>query len=417
MRHVILESGRSFRLAAQVKGKFTVKSVYLDHASTTSVAREVLEAMAPYFRVHSGNPSSIHAPGLLARNAVDQARASLASLLGCSPQEICFTSGGTEADNMAILGTAWALENKKHIITSTVEHHAVVRSCQFLAQHGWKITYVPVDAKGLVDPDKIRKSIRRDTALVTIMHANNEVGTVQPIEEIGLICRDTGVRFHTDAVQTVGHIQTRVDELNVDMLSLSGHKFYGPKGVGALYVRAGVHISPIIHGGGHERGRRSGTENVPGIVGLGRAAELALVEMETEGPRQATLRDKLLDGLLERIPDAFVTGSRQRRLPNNASVIVMNVDGEAQLRHLDAVGISASSGSACTSGSLEPSHVLLAMGFPPAVAYGSLRLSLGRDTTEEDIEYALAQIPVAAELSRSASDQISECNCVDGQCR
>lgn len=398
----------------------TITSVYLDHASTTPVAREVLEAMAPYFRVICGNPSSIHSHGLQAREGVDHARASVAKLLGCTPQEIYFTSGGSESDNMAIFGAAWALEkNGKHIITSSVEHHAVLRGCQALEKHGWKVTYLPVDGTGMVAPDMVRESIRRDTVLVSIMYANNEVGTIQPVERIGAICREAGVLFHTDAVQTVGHIPTRVDDLKVDMLSISGHKFYGPKGVGALFLRRGVHISPLIHGGGHERGRRSGTENVPGIVGLGRAAELALAEMPTEAARQAILRDKLLDGVLSSVPDAFITGNRLSRLPNNASVVVKHVDGEAQLHQLDLAGISGSSGSACTSGSLEPSHVLLAMGIPAALAYGSLRLSLGRDTTEEHIDYVLEHLPdvVASVRSTIPSPGMFECNCLDGECR
>jgi cysteine desulfurase len=394
-----------------------VKSVYLDYAATTPVAREVLEAMAPYFRANPGNPSSSHGPGLVARNAVEQARASVAKMLGCSHREVYFTSGGTEADNLAIMGTAWAQEKKKHIVTSAVEHHAVLRSCQFLEKNGWKVTYLPVDTKGMVDPSAVRKAIRRGATLVTIMHANNEVGTIQPIAEIGAICREAGVRFHTDAVQTAGHIPISVDALNVDLLSISGHKFYGPKGVGALYIRQGTHIAPLFHGGGHERGRRSGTENVPGVVGLGRAAELAMAEMPTEDPRQAVLRDKLLEGILERVPNAFVTGSRTNRLPNNASVIATSTDGAALLHNLDDQGISASSGSACTSGSLEPSHVLLAMGFPPVVAFGSLRLSIGRDTTEEDIDYVLPHIAQAFESAKSAlSDNPFECDCVDGEC-
>ena len=393
-----------------------MRPVYLDYAATTPVAREVLEAMAPYFRANPGNPSSSHGPGLVARNAIEEARGSVARMLGCEQREVYFTSGGTEADNLAIMGTAWAQEKKKHIVTSAVEHHAVLRSCQFLEKHGWKVTYVPVDTKGMVDPDTVRKAIRRDTALVTIMHANNEVGTIQPVAEIGAICRQADVRFHTDAVQTAGHIPISVDSLQVDLLSISAHKFYGPKGVGALYIRQGTRIAPLFHGGGHERGRRSGTENVTGVVGLGRAAELAMAEMPAEEQRQAALRDKLLDGILNRVPNAFVTGSRETRLPNNASVIATNTDGETLLRGLDDQGIAASSGSACTSGSLEPSHVLLAMGFPPVVAFGSLRLSIGRETTEEDIDYALPHIAQAFQSSKAQSDNPFECDCRDGEC-
>jgi cysteine desulfurase len=379
-------------------------AIYLDHAATTPVAPEVIEAMLPYLREFWGNPSSIHGFGRQAAEGVQQGRESVAKLLGCTPNEIIFTSGGTEADNLAIFGAALAKESKgKHIITSAIEHHAVSHSTEVLDKRGWEVTYLPVDAGGRVNPDDVRAAIRPDTVLVTIMHANNEVGTVQPITEIGAICREAGVWFHTDAVQSVGHIPTLVDDLNVDMLSLSGHKLYGPKGVGALYVRKGVRPKPLIYGGGHERNMRSGTENVPGIVALGRAAELALVEMESEAARQSTLRDTLIDGILARIPESFATGSREYRLPNNASVSIKYIEGEAQLLRLDAVGIAASSGSACTSGSLDPSHVLLAMGIPVEFAHGSLRFSLGRGTTEAEIDYVLEQLPPIVETLRAMS--------------
>ncbi len=390
-------------------------SVYLDHAATTPVAPEVLEAMLPYFQEFWGNPSSIHRYGRQASEGVELGRASLATLLHCTPKEVYFTGGGTEADNLAIFGAAQAREEKgRHILTSAIEHHAVSHSCEALQKRGWEVSYLPVDSFGLVDPDDVRKAIRPDTVLATIMHANNEVGTVQPIAEIGAICREAGVWFHTDAVQSVGHIPTAVNELNVDMLSLSGHKLYGPKGVGALYIRRGVRIKPQIFGGGHERGMRSGTENVPGIVGLGRAAELAVAEMSTEAPRQALLRDKLLDGILARIPDSFVTGHRRERLPNNASVIVKYIEGEAQLLRLDAVGIGASSGSACTSGSLDPSHVLLAMGVPVEFAHGSIRFSLGRGTTEAQIDYVLEEFPPIAEVLRAMSPFSADSPCCEG---
>jgi len=379
-------------------------SIYLDHAATTPVAPEVIEAMLPYYREFWGNPSSIHHFGRQAGEGVDVAREQVAGLLNASPKEIYFTSGGTEADNMAIFGAALAREKKgKHLITSAIEHHAVSHSLEELQKRGWEVTTLSVDDTGRVDPEAVRQSLRPDTALVTIMHANNEVGTVEPIAEIGTICREANVWFHTDAVQTVGHIPTYVDALHVDMLSLSGHKLYGPKGVGALYIRRGVRIKPLLYGGGHERGLRSGTENVPGIVGLGRAAELALAEMETEAPRQAILRDKLIDGLVARIPDSFATGNRDERLPNNASIIVKYIEGEAQLLRLDAAGIAASSGSACTSGSLDPSHVLLAMGIPVEFAHGSLRFSLGRGTTEEEIDYVLETLPRIVEILRAMS--------------
>jgi len=379
-------------------------SIYLDHAATTPVAPEVLEAMMPYFQEFWGNPSSIHSFGRQAHEGVARGRESLAKLLNCAPQEIYFTSGGTEADNMAIFGAALAREDKgKHLITSPIEHHAVSHSLDELQKRGWEVTVLPVDGAGLVDPADVRNAIRPDTTLVTIMHANNEVGVVQPIAEIGAICRAAKVWLHTDAVQSVGHIPTQVDELHVDMLSLSGHKLYGPKGVGALYIRRGVRIKPLMYGGSHERSMRAGTENVPGIVGLGRAAELAMAEMTTEATRQAGLRDMLLDGILARIPESFVTGHRDHRLPNIASVYIKYVEGEAQLLRLDAVGIAASSGSACTSGSLDPSHVLLAMGIPVAFAHGSLRFSLGRGTTEAHVQYVLEQLPPIIELLRAMS--------------
>lgn len=394
-------------------------SIYLDHAATTPVAPEVLEAMLPYFQEFWGNPSSIHRYGRQASEGVDYARTNVAKLLQCTPKEVYFTSGGTEADNLAIFGAAMAREDKgKHIITSVVEHHAVSHSCEALEKRGWEMTYLPVDSTGRVDPEAVRAAIRPDTVLVTIMHANNEVGTIQPIAEIGAICREAKVWFHTDAVQSVGHIPTLVNELNVDMLSLSGHKLYGPKGIGALYIRRGVRIKPLIYGGGHERGMRSGTENVPGMVGLGRAVELALAEMPTEATRQAALRDKLLDGLLARIPDCMITGSREYRLPNNASIISKYIEGEAQLLRLDAVGIAASSGSACTSGSLDPSHVLLAMGIPVEFAHGSLRFSLGRGTTEAEIDYVLDELPPIVKTLRAMSPfgPSSVCDCASGQC-
>ncbi|OPZ83386.1 MAG: Cysteine desulfurase [bacterium ADurb.Bin429] len=368
--------------------------VYLDHAATTPPAAEVIDAMLPALRNIWGNPSSVHGFGRAAAELIEHARASVARLLGCIPREVIFTSGGTEADNLAIFGAAYAREARgRHLITSAVEHHAVLHGVEALGKRGWEVTILPVDRTGLVDPAAVAAAIRPDTTLVTIMHANNEVGTIQPIAEIGEICRAAGVLFHTDAVQTVGHLPTLVDELQVDMLSLSGHKLYGPKGVGALYLRKGVRIKPLMYGGGHERGLRSGTEHVPGIVGLGRAAELALTEMDAEASRLAALRDRLLAGLVERIPNVAVTGHPTRRLPNSASVCVKGLEGEAMLIHLDAAGIAASSGSACTSGSLEPSHVLMAMGLAPGYALGSLRFTLGRGTTEAEIDAVLAALP------------------------
>ncbi len=378
--------------------------VYLDHAATTPVAPEVIDAMLPYMREIWGNPSSIHRFGRQASRAVEASRETVAKLLNCTAREIYFTAGGTEADNLAIFGAAYARQEKgKHIITSVIEHHAVLHSVDALEKQGWEITRLPVDELGLISLDDLKKAIRSDTTLVSIMHANNEVGVIQPVAEIGAICREAGVLFHTDAVQTAGHVPIDVVAMNIDTLSLSGHKLYGPKGVGALYIRKGIKIKPMIYGGGHERGMRSGTENVPGIVGLAKAVELAMADMEEESAREAHLRDKLLDGILARVPDSFVTGHRTQRLPNNASVIIQYVEGEAQLLRLDAVGIAVSSGSACTSGSLDPSHVLTNMGIPVAFAHGSLRLSLGRSTTEEDIDYVLEKLPPVIELLREMS--------------
>lgn len=394
-----------------------MREVYLDNAASTPVAPEVIETMLPYFSKFYGNPSSPHTPGQSAREAVEQARVELAQLLGCQPAEVYFTSGGTESDNLAISGTIATAASPGHIITSSIEHHAVLHACQAAEKLGWRVTYLPVDATGMVDPEDLRSAICPETALVSIMHANNEVGTIQPISDIGRICRHAGIRFHTDAVQSVGHIATIVNELNIDLLSVSGHKFSGPKGVGALYIRRGTHISPLFHGGGHERGRRSGTENVPAIAGMGKAAELARERMTEEAERLSKLRDRLIDGIVSSVCDSYQSGSRANRLPNNASLIIKNADGAALLRGLDAVGIAASSGSACTSGSLEPSHVLRAMGIPTKDAFGSVRLTLGTDTSEADIEYALERIPGVVEAVRNdPSAVVGVCDCADGQC-
>ncbi len=394
--------------------------VYLDHAATTPVAPEVIDAMLPYMREIWGNPSSIHRYGRQASRAVEASRETVAKLLNCTAREVYFTAGGTESDNLAIFGAAYARQEKgKHIITSVIEHHAVLHSVDVLEKQGWEITRLPVDKFGLISLDDLKKAIRPDTVLVTIMHANNEVGVIEPVAEIGAICREAGILFHTDAVQTAGHIPIDVVAMNIDLLSLSGHKLYGPKGVGAIYIRKGIKIKPLIYGGGHERGMRSGTENVPGIVGLAKAVELAIADMEVEGERETKLRDKLLDGILERIKDSFVTGHRTKRLPNNASVIIQYVEGEAQLLRLDAVGIAVSSGSACTSGSLDPSHVLTSMGIPVAFAHGSLRLSLGRSTTDEDIDYVLEKLPPVIELLREMSpfrEGVSILDCCSDDC-
>ena len=378
--------------------------IYFDHAATTPPRSEVVDAMLPYFRERWGNPSSIHASGQEAAAGVDQARDKVAALLGALPEEIVFTSSGTEADNQALIGVAIAQEKRgNHIITSAIEHHAVLHTAQFLEKRGIEVTYLPVDSHGLVDPDDVRQAITDKTILVSIMHANNEIGTIQPIAEIGSICRERDVLLHTDAVQTVGHIPMNVHEMNIDLLSLSGHKVYGPKGVGALFVRKGVRISPLIHGGGHERGRRSSTENVPGIVGLGEAARLAARDLDWEVSHSQQLRDRLMEGTLAVVPDSILTGHPTQRLPNNASVCVRYVEGESMLLNLDFEGIAASSGSACTSGSLEASHVLLAIGLPHDLAHGSLRLSVGRGNTMPEVERFIQVFPPIVEKLRAMS--------------
>jgi cysteine desulfurase len=360
--------------------------------------------MLPYYREKWGNPSSLHTSGREAAEGMERAREQVASVLGALPEEIVFTGSGTEADNQAFFGVSAAHQKKgNHVITSTVEHHAVLHAAQFLEKRGLQATYLPVDSHGLVDPADVRKAITDTTILVSIMHANNEIGTLQPIREIGAICRERGVLFHTDAVQTVGHLPTDVREMNIDLLSLSAHKLYGPKGVGALFVRKGVRIAPLIHGGGHERGRRSSTENVAGIVGLGEAARLAQAEMDWELGHNRDLRDRLIKGVLDRVPDSILTGHSTQRLPNNASFCVRYVEGESMLLSLDFEQIYASSGSACTSGSLEASHVLLAIGLPHDVAHGSLRLSVGRGNTEQEVDRFLAVFPAIVERLRAMS--------------
>jgi len=371
-----------------------MRRIYLDHAATTPTRPDVVEAMLPYFTDAFGNPSSIYSYGQEARGAVEEARAKVAELIGARSEEIIFTSGGTEADNYTLKGVAYANEHKgNHIITTSIEHNAVLEVCRFLGSRGFKITYLPVDEYGLVDPDDVKRAITGKTILVSIMHANNEVGTIEPVEEIGKIAREAGVYFHTDAVQTVGHIPVNVDALKVDLLAVSAHKFYGPKGVGALYVREGTNLVPFIHGGGQEKKHRAGTENVPAIVGLGKAVEFAGREMDKEAERQAYLRDKLIKGLVEKIDHIRLNGHPTKRLPNNVNVIVDFVEGESLLLSLDSEGICASTGSACGMASPEPSHVLLALGVPPEQAHGSLRFTLGRENTETDVERVLEVLP------------------------
>jgi cysteine desulfurase len=381
------------------------RRVYLDHSATTPVDDRVLEAMMPFFKEDFGNPNSIHAWGRRVRERVNMAREQVASLLGAEPREIVFTGGGSEADNLAIKGAALALKARgKHVITSAIEHHAVLDTVKWLGENGFDVTILPVDAQGMVSPETFRENLREDTILATVMYANNEVGTVQPIAELGAICRERGILFHTDAVQAAGHIPINVRTLPVDMLTLSAHKMYGPKGIGALYLRKGVKISPLVHGGGQEFGLRSGTENTAGIVGFGEAALLALDRFENgDEERERFLRDKLIDGILEKIDGVLLTGHRTKRLPFHASFCVEHIEGEAMLLRLDALGIGASSGSACTSGSLDPSHVLLAMGLSHVTAHGSLRLSLGKDTTEADIDYVLDALPSIVKALRAMS--------------
>lgn len=377
--------------------------IYLDHSATTPIAPEVLEAMLPWLREGYGNPSSIYRLAQEARGAVESAREEVANLLGAHPSEIYFTSGGTEANNWAIKGMAIASKGEgNHIITSKIEHHSVLKVCQYLEKLGFRVAWVDVDRYGVVDTNQIAKSITKETILITIMYANNEVGTIQPVEEIARLAKERGVPFHTDAVQVVGKIPVDVAKLGVNLLSLSGHKFYGPKGVGALYIKRGTKLHPFHHGGDHERGMRAGTENVPGIVGLGRASGIARKGIKDE-KRIKQLRDRLWQGLSSRIGDLLLNGHSQRRLAGTLNICVKYVEGESMLLNLDMEGIAASSGSACTSGSLEPSHVLMAMGIPPEVAHSSLRFSLGRETTEEEIDKVIEVLPPIVEKLRAIS--------------
>ncbi len=381
--------------------------MYLDNSATTKVNEAVLREMLPFFTENYGNPNSLHAWGRDAREAVDKARAQVAALIGANPKDVIFTGGGSEADNLAVKGIAFALKDKtkKHIITSAIEHHAMLHTIEWLCKNfGFESTILPVDSKGLVNPSDLETAIRPDTFLVSVMFGNNEIGTVEPISELGAICRGHGILFHTDAVQAAGHIEIDVDKMNIDLMSMSAHKMYGPKGIGALYIRKGLKLANLVHGGGQEFGLRAGTENTPGIVGFGKAAELAKARLESGGlEKEKRLRDKLIDGLLERIPEIIVTGDREKRLPYHASICVRHVEGEGMLLLLDAEGIAVSSGSACTSGSLSASHVLLATGLTAAVAHGSVRLTLNKDTTDEDINYVLEKFPPIVEKLRAMS--------------
>ncbi len=381
-----------------------MKRIYLDYAATTPTDPEVVKAMLPYFSNIFGNPSSLHSFGLEAKSAIDAVRATVASFLGANPEEIVFTSGGTESNNFVLKGIAYANKEKgNHIITSNIEHHAILEPCEFLETQGFTVTYVNVDEFGLVDPEDVKEAITDKTILISIMHANNEIGTIQPIAEIGKIAQEHGIYFHTDAVQTFGHLPITVDEVGVDLLTLSAHKLYGPKGVGALYIREGAKILPFMHGGGQERGRRASTHNVAGIVGLGKAVELARETMAKEAQKLTVLRDKLIRGILEGIGHTRLNGHPVKRLPNNVNVSVEYVEGEALLLNLDMEGIACSTGSACSALSLEPSHVLLAVGLPHEVARCSLRFTLGRYTEEEDVEYVLEVLPKVVKKLRAIS--------------
>jgi len=366
--------------------------IYLDHAATTPVRPEVFDAMRPYFLERFGNPSSLHSYGLDARVGVERARQQIASAIGADPQEIIFTSGGTESDNLALRGVLQRGGKKDHIITSAIEHPAVLETCKFIERLGHEVTYLSVDREGRINPAEVEDAIQENTRLISIMHANNEIGSIQPIAEVGAIAAAHGIYMHTDAVQSVGKIPVNVKKLNVQMLSISSHKIYGPKGVGCLYVQKGTKLTPLVFGGGHERGLRSGTENVSGIVGFGEAMRLAIEDF-TDNARIQKLRDALIDAVLREIPSTQLNGGRVHRLPNNANFSFSYIEGESLLLRLNAKGIAGSTGSACSSKKLEPSHVLLAIGLSPVDAHGSLRLTLGRETTDADVRYVLEVLP------------------------
>jgi cysteine desulfurase len=380
------------------------RRIYLDHNATTPVHPEVFEAMLPYYKDKFGNASSIHSFGREAKVALEESREKVAKSINASPQEIYFTSGGTESDNLAIKGTAFANRKKgKHIITSKIEHHAVLESCKFLEKEGFEITYLPVDKYGFVDPDNLKKAIRKDTILASIMHVNNEVGTIQPLEELCKITKERGVYFHTDAVQSVGKMPVDVQKLNVDMLSMSGHKIYGPKGVGAIYIRKGTRMTSWSHGGHHERSRRAGTENVPGIVGLAKTVEIAQRDMEQQSQQMKNLTEAFYQKVTHAIPDVILNGHLEKHIPNTLNLSFKAVEGESIILSLDLKGVAVASGSACTSGTLEPSHVLSAMGISPEIAQGAIRFSFGRDNTMADVDYVVGILPEIVSRLRAMS--------------
>jgi cysteine desulfurase len=378
--------------------------IYMDHSATTPTRRDVLDAMIPYYTEHFGNPSSIYAIARESRKAIDTARAQVARALGAEPDEIYFTSGGSESDNWAIKGVASANRKKgNHIITTKIEHHAVIHTCQYLEKEGFTVTYLPVDKYGLVDPAELENAITDKTILVSIMYANNEIGTIEPIAELAAVAKKHQVYFHTDAVQAIGNVPIDVKAEGIDLLSLSAHKFYGPKGAGVLYIRKGTKIDNLIHGGGQERRRRAGTENIAGIVGLGKAIEIATADIGGHNRKIRTLRDRLMKGIREKIPHTYLNGHPEKRLPGNINISFEFIEGESMLLWLDDEGICASTGSACTSGSLEPSHVLLATGLPVEVSHGSLRLTLGDSNTEADVDRVLEELPKIVNRLREMS--------------
>ena len=380
------------------------KTIYMDNAATTRVLPEVFEEMKPYFLEQYGNPSSVYSFVNDAKKVVDQARVTISDFINAKPQEIYFTAGGSESDNWALKATADAYGNKgKHIITSKIEHHAILHTCEYLEKKGFEVTYLDVDENGFVNPADVEKAIRPDTILISIMTANNEIGTIEPIAEIGKIAKEHGVLFHTDAVQAFGHIPMNVDEMNIDMLSASGHKINGPKGIGIMYIRKGVKIGSFVHGGAQERQRRAGTHNVPGIVGIGKAVELARDNMKERMEYETKLRDHLISRVMEEIPYAKLNGDKVKRLPNNVNVCFRFIEGESMLILLDQNGVCGSSGSACTSGSLDPSHVLLAIGLPHEIAHGSLRLTLSEKNTMEEVDFTVDKLKGIIERLRSMS--------------
>lgn len=380
------------------------KIIYLDHAATTAARKEVVDAMLPYFTESYGNPSSIYTFSSGNKEAIASARKTIADSLNTDPANIYFTAGGSEADNWALIETARTYKDKgKHIITSKIEHHAILHTCEFLEKEGYEITYIDVDEDGMIKFDDLKAAIRPDTILISIMFANNEIGTIEPISEIGALAREKGILFHTDAVQAYGQIPIDVEAMNIDMLSASGHKLNGPKGIGFLYIRKGVKIKSFVHGGAQERARRAGTENVPGIVGFGKAVEIAVATMDERMKQETEVRDYLIDRILKEIPYVRLNGHRTKRLPNNTNISIQFIEGESLLIMLDMAGICASSGSACTSGSLDPSHVLLAIGLPHEIAHGSLRLTIGYENTKEDMDYVIEKLKEIVERLRNMS--------------